>query len=585
LADQPEITPSERVRAWFGERKVLLLLDNLEQLAGGTAVLGELLASCPGLVLLVTSREPLHLAGEQQYEVPVLELVEAIELFTVRARAIAPHLSVDPEIAGAVCERVDRLPLAIELAAARTKTLPPAHVLARLEQRLPVLGTGPRDAPHRQRTLKATIDWSYDLLTEEEQHVFSRLAVFAGGWTFPAAEAVCDADLDMLQALADRSMIRVDDGRYSMLQTLREYALERLDEAGDADDVRLRYAHWYVELLQPKTNWYTPQSTLPANQSAAELENFRSALEWAAELGDSETVAWLVVSLSRWVWYRRGQLHEADRWLSFAREHQSDYPLLLQARVLSAARKFVGRRGDHDEAAGLGEQALAIYRELGHPEGVCMELNGRAASAAGRGDLGRARAALEEAIDHARTNELPGFLPDALNNLGDVAIAQGDLDEARALCEEGLKLAGSAGAGVDTPNLLINLTHIANLQRRHADAAELGRETLTVAIDREDSLTAAAAVMQIAWLLAQQGEPERAARLLGAGIGFHQKTDASLQRSDQVCADRTRDRLCDQLDAERLQALLDQGRDLPLEQAVRDALSESSVRTSRRQTA
>jgi len=587
LADQPDVTPTDRLRGWLVERKVLLLLDNLEQLVGGTAVLAELLAGCREVTLLVTSREPLHLAGEQQYEVPVLDPGEAVELFTARTRAIAPNLIVDPEVAGGICERLDRLPLAIELAAARSKTLPPADILARLEQRLPVLAAGPRDAPRRQRTLTGTIDWSYDLLSDPEQRLFARLAVFTGGWALAAAEAVCDADLDTLQALTDRSLIRVDDGRYSMLQTLQEYALEKLEGAAELDHMRRRHAHWYVELLQPRASLYreSAEASMLARRAVVGLENCRGALDWAAANGESETAGWLIVSMSRWVWYPRGLLHEAERWLGYAREHLADYPLLLQARVLGAARKFAWKRGAHDDTTELCDRALAIYRELGHAEGICIELSARSTSATDRGDLMAARTALQQAIVHARANGVPEFLPTGLCNLGDLAIEEDDLDEARAHCEEGLTLAESGAMTEATPWLLTNLTHIANLQSRHTDAAELGRKTVIVALDRDDSLLTAAALMEIAWVLAEQGEPKRAGRLLGAGLGFHETAGATLQRTDRVCEDRTCHSLRAQLDEHRVQTLLDEGRNLPLEQAVRDALTESPVGSPAREIA
>ena len=199
LVEQPDLTPAQRLDGYLRERELLLVLDNLEQLTPEVGILGELLAGCPGVRMLVTSREPLHLAGEQQYEVPVLDPEEAIELFIARARTVVPSLIIERESAGAVCERLDRLPLAIELAAARTKVLSPAEILDRLERRLPVLASGPRDAPQRQRTLQATIDWSYGLLNEDEQRLLSRLSAFAGGCTLQAAEAVCDAELDTLE--------------------------------------------------------------------------------------------------------------------------------------------------------------------------------------------------------------------------------------------------------------------------------------------------------------------------------------------------------------------------------------------------
>ena len=208
LGEVAGLAPARRLEQWLGERRVLLVLDNLEQLADGSAVLAMLLSACPGLTLLVTSREPLHLAGEQQYEVPVLEPEDAVALFESRTQAVVPALIVHPKLANAICARLDYLPLAIELAAARTKAIAPGEILARLDSRLPLLTGGPRDAPRRQQTLRATIDWSYELLDDEQRRLFARLAVFAGGCALAAAETVCHGDLDTLQALVDRSLLR-----------------------------------------------------------------------------------------------------------------------------------------------------------------------------------------------------------------------------------------------------------------------------------------------------------------------------------------------------------------------------------------
>ena len=262
----------------------MLLLDNLEQLTAGTAVLGELLAECPDVTLLVTSREPLLLAGEQQYEVPVLERGDAVELFITRAHAVKPTIEVGADIAERICERLDCLPLAIELAAARTKALSPAEILARLDTRLPLLTGGPRDAPRRQRTLSATIDWSHELLNSEERRLFARLAVFAGGCTLAAAQAVCGARLDTLQALVDRSLIRTDGERYWMLQTLREYALERLEQTGEQDVLRQRHLEHYLHLVEhtaPRLSTHHEREALAVLDG--EIDNLRAALQWALE--------------------------------------------------------------------------------------------------------------------------------------------------------------------------------------------------------------------------------------------------------------------------------------------------------------
>jgi predicted ATPase len=552
------------------------VLDNLEQLAPGAAVLGGLLAAAPGLRLLTTSREPLRLAGEQQYEVPVLEAVDAVELFSARAHSVAPRLTVDPDLTGRICERLDRLPLAIELAAARVKTLQPGEILTRLEQGLPVLATGPRDAARRQQTLTATIDWSYDLLAVEEQRLFARLSVFAGGFTFAAAEAICDADLDTLQALTDRSLLKAEDGRYTMLQTLREYALGRLERSAEGDELRRRHADCYAGLLRGETDWDGSQSPILPSRPV-ELENLRAALEWAAARGETETVAQLTVLSCQWAWSRLGRLDEAERWLRFSCEHQDGLPLSLRAAVMSERMELLHKRGEHAAGAAFCEQALVMYRELEDHDGIMWSLNSRSAFASERGDFAGARSALEEQIVHARVHNRPGWVPGVLCNLADVAILEGNLDEARAFCEKGLALVESLGKTRVKAYLLVNLADVANRRGRHSNAARCGHEALTASIDHEDLFIAAAAMMQIGWSLAVEGEPEQAARFLGTALGFNEDAGATLQQTDRVCQQRTYEILSAQFDEPTLRTLLDEGRKVPVQDAIADALDEASI--------
>jgi predicted ATPase len=231
----------------------------------------------------------LHLAVEQQYEVPVLEPDDAVALFDSRTQAVVPDLIVHPELADAICARLDYLPLAIELAAARTKALAPGDILRRLDTRLPLLTGGPRDAPRRQRTLRATLDWSYELLGDEQRRLFARLAVFGGGCTLDAAEAVCGAELDALHALVDRSLLRHDGERYWMLPTLREYGLEQLKRTGETEELRRSHARWFVAFTHSQgLDTRAPPTPVLLGRVRAERENFRAALEWAAESGDSD---------------------------------------------------------------------------------------------------------------------------------------------------------------------------------------------------------------------------------------------------------------------------------------------------------
>ncbi len=573
VAEQAGLTPVQRLEQWLVRRRLLLVLDNLEQLAAGTAVLGELLAACPGLTLLVTSREPLHLSGERQYEVPVLDLADAVELFTTRAQAIKPDVEFRAELTAAICERLDCLPLAIELAAARTRVLPAEEILAQLERRLPLLTGGPRDAPHRQRTLRATIDWSYDLLNSREQRLFARMGVFAGGCTLAAAEAVCDAELDDLQALVGRSLIRSDGERFWMLQTLREYALEQLEQTGEEEALRRAHADWLIELLEAQElappGWPNERSH---RHVAPERENFRAALEWASSSGSTQILARLASPLVG-VWITGGQLHEAKRWTTLMLEHADEYSGRLAAQVISAARSHAHHRGDHLEAAALANRALALWREVGDPEAIGREMVSSGFVDHLGGDLASGRSALEAAVEFAREHELAAVLAAALNNLADLAIHEGELGEARSLSEESLAISapGSVSAGI----VLINLAYIETLERHYAEATRLAREALETALPRGDLLMAAWATIAIAWPLAEQGELEQSGRLLGAGIGFLDTAGAGGDWMDEASEEATLKVLHDQLEPETVRALLDEGRNLALEDAIHSVLSRS----------
>ena len=573
LSDEPDLTPAQQLEGYLRDRELLLVLDNLEQLTPGVGVLGELLARAPGVRMLVTSREPLHLAGEQQYEVPVLDLGDAIELFTARTKTVAPNLAIDRESVAAVCERLDRLPLAIELAAARTKVLTPDEILDRLERRLPVTATGPRDAPHRQRTLQATIDWSYNLLNVEEQRLFARLSVFAGGGTLAAAQTVCGADLNTLQALVDRSLVRRDGSRYSMLVTIRDYALERLDQSGEGEESRTAHAQWLVELLEAQG---LPQPWWPDAKSRAivvpEQENFTAALEWASLTGRSEILARLAGPLVG-VWVTQGRQHEADRWMKLVLENQKSYSGRLAAQVLSAAAIVARQRGESNKGLMLGQQALEYWREVGDARAIGMALLELDAPRNTSAQAPRERTALERAVQFARDNDLTEVLAAALDNLADLVISTGNLSEGRAFCEESLALSTAGSSARDIA--LLNLAHIETSEGRPAEAEQLIREALESALLRGDLLVAAFAAIGMAWPLAEQGQLEWSAHLLGAGLGFLQTAGAVTQWMHDECEAAVSNILHSQLDAENVEALLVEGRDRGLEAVANEALKAS----------
>jgi predicted ATPase/class 3 adenylate cyclase len=262
----------------LGSRRALLLLDNFEHVIAAAHALRDVCARSPDLKLLVTSREPLHLAAEREYAVPPMHEREAVALFGERARAVKSDFVVDEDVLE-ICRRLDCLPLALELAAARTKALSTKDLLRRLNKRLPLLTGGPRDAPERQRTLRATIAWSYELLAPEEQRLFAGLAVFAGGCTLEAAEEVCETDIDAIAALVDKSLLRREGQRYFQLEVIGEYALERLEESGDLELLRRRHAEYYLELARSVQDLIrSPQAAALLDQLERDHENLRVAL-------------------------------------------------------------------------------------------------------------------------------------------------------------------------------------------------------------------------------------------------------------------------------------------------------------------
>lgn len=571
IGEQPDLAPAQRLQRYLRDRELLMVVDNLEHLTDGVEVLGDLLAACPGLKILATSREPLHLVGEQQYDVPVLDPGDAIELFISRVRAIAPNLAVDRDGAGALCECLDWLPLAIELAAARTKVLSTTEMIDRLESRLPVLASGPRNAPQRQRTLRATIDWSYNLLSDEERVLLARLSVFAGGCTLQAAEVVCGAELDLLAALVDRSLIRIDSGRYRMLRTLSEYALEKLALSGEEDRVRRSHARWCVELLHlhrmdeclPDVEPQTPRGMV----AVEERENFRAALEWAERSGEFETVARLVAPLAM-SWIVQGRLTEAERWLRVVRERSAEYPLALQGLVLTAARELACAQGAYRESADLCDQARTIYRELGDARGLLLETTKRAVAASAVGDQPGAHALLQESLALEREHDLAHAHAHTLVHLAGLYLAEGRIERARVALEEALLATepGSRGRVM----VQVNLAHVANLERRHTDAAGYAREVLQRVFSIGFPHAGAAAALEFAWSLAVLRQPERAARMLGAAIEFYRDAGTFME-SDGVDAEHaTRDALAGQLEEHTFQALLDEGCEMTIATAVRE---------------
>ena len=396
-------------------REMLLLLDNLEQVIEAAPELSALVAACPNLALLVTSRELLRVQGEVEYSVPPLGSSEAVALFCERSR-----LEATVEIAE-LCERLDDLPLAVELAAARTKALSPTQILERISQRLDLLKGG-RDAEARQQTLRATIAWSYDLLSQEEQRVFRALSVFAGGCTLDAAEEVAGADLDTLQSLVEKSLLRVTNERYWMLETIREYAAERLQNESEDSEILERHTRWYLRLAKSahgelrgpsQGEWFALLN--------ADLENLRSAISWAQEHDKR-----LEVDLAGATWFflaMRGLLREALGYLVRAIEMAEDDPSLDRGELLYGASFVSSKTGDYDAVKRWSGQRLELARARDDAPMIARSLIGLALAADMENERERALTLYLEAADLARECGDMQSLTVVAANLGGMALA------------------------------------------------------------------------------------------------------------------------------------------------------------------
>jgi predicted ATPase len=418
------------VAEFIGDRALLLLFDNFEQVVEAAGDLSGLMASCPRLEVLVTSREPLHVSGEQEYPVPPLAPDEGVDLFVARARAVRPEFQADDAVSE-ICRRLDDLPLALELAAARVKALSSGQMLERLTQRLPLLTGGARDLPERQRTLRATIEWSHELLTSDEQRLFARLAVFSGGCTLVAAEEVADADLDTLQSLVDKSLVRHSDGRISMLETIREYAAERLREGGDETTTRDRHLDHFLSLAERAYDGRFASAFTWYPIVDSEHDNIRAALDWA-RVSRPMAEAQLAGAVA-FYWYLRGHAHETRERLSGALAGYESRDR-IRARALTQLGQDLDAPG---KALACLDEALDIWREQGDVHGEAFALESVGSMHINFGQYAPAKVALEESLALLRQSgapEVEGLR--ALSQLCHLLVATGEIDRAEPMARE-----------------------------------------------------------------------------------------------------------------------------------------------------
>jgi predicted ATPase len=503
----------------IGERDLLLVLDNLEQVIEAASELAELLESCPNLRLLVTSRELLRVRGETEYPVAPLEEADAVRLFCTRS-----GLEATAEIAE-LCRRLDNLPLAVELAAARTRLLSPAQVLERLSRRLDLLKGG-RDVDPRQQTLRATIEWSYDLLEQSEQATFVRLGVFAGGFELEAAEAVVGADVDVLQSLVEKQLLRRwPSGRLGMLETIREFARERLSASADTS-VERRHAVYYTELAETaERHYFGAEQPIWLDRLRVEIPNLRAVLR----TGDDAAVTRVAAALP-FCWYSLGQWREARQSLEAAHVRLDGAPAEVRAKVLGGLAVYRSFDGDLDEAVALSHESVELARaaEDAGVLGQALIMQQLVLSASGRDEeMGQAA---QDAITSARASGDRFLLAISLNNLADLELRRERYAEAKTLLDESVELAetlgdrfNEAGIRAGRASALIQIGQPDTARAEFAlvlqAALELGAiEHVVVALEG------------LAAVAAETGQDDEAPRLFGAAHAYARAHDLDYDR-------------------------------------------------------
>ncbi|HUQ34449.1 MAG TPA: tetratricopeptide repeat protein [Pyrinomonadaceae bacterium] len=531
---------AERLKEHLRDRHALLVLDNFEQVVSAAPLVAELLAAAAGLKALVTSRAALRVTCEHEFAVPPLALPprarqhmsaehllqhDAVRLFVERARAVKSDFALAEEdvcAAAEICRRLDGLPLAIELAAARVKVLPPRAMLQRLENRLKLLTGGARDLPTRQQTMRGVVAWSYDLLSEDEKRLFRRLSIFVGGCTLEAAEAVCGAPgdlglevIDGAGSLVDKSLLQQKEGaggepRLTMLETIREYGLEQLSVSGEAGALHGRHAQFYLafaESAEPELHGAGQELWL--DRLEAEHDNLRAAARWVEECGETEAGLRMAVGLWRF-WEMRGFIAEGRERLSRLLYAAGPTPTRVRLKALYAAGVLADAQCDYDEARAMFEENLKLNRQLGDKWGTASSINNLGIAAIRQRDYDAARALYEESLALLREMGNRRAVALSLANLGNVADLRGDYDAAYALYAEGMEVFKGLR---DTWGIALSLNHLGDVARHRGDydaARALYEESMATFDEMGDRRGSANLLADIGDLARERGDCDAA---------------------------------------------------------------------------
>jgi predicted ATPase/DNA-binding CsgD family transcriptional regulator len=585
------------------QREHLLVLDNFEHLLAAAPVVAGLLAAGPGLKILVTSREVLRLRGEHELVVPPLALPDetgwrefevlaaaaAVRLFVQRARAACADFVLDEENAAdvaAVCARLDGLPLAIELAAARVSHLSPGDILERIDRqrsaRFSLLTGGPRDAPARLRTMRDAIVWSHDLLDDSERAWFRRLAVFVGGFGIEAAAAVCDMDewdaLDGVCSLRAKSLMRDDRGgagepRFAMLESIRAFALEQLAASGEAEEVRRRHAAWCLTFAEHAgAQVKGPDDAIWLPRLEREHANLLAALSWLKEQGNGPCLLRLAGAL--WpFWEEHAHYGEGRRWLETALALDGEAPAADHLRVLTGAGTMARHQTDFAQATSRHEQALTLAGALGDHEAEAVAINYLGAEAMELGDFDAARVRFEACIATARAAGTPHPMIRALHNLAQIQRVQGDSVAARQRMEDVLALAREHRMGWLLPGILGGLGLTAADLGDCERATALFHESLSLAVAKGNLGSVVDGIEGLARVSAVMGQAAQATRLFGAGEALRETLVWPLSPTEIAYAEPIMNALRNALGADGFAAAWEQGRSLSQEEALEEALA------------
>lgn len=555
LHESSEGEMSQQLTLLLQEKQFLLVLDNFEHLLEGAPFVADLLSRCPHLCVLVTSRVPLHLRAEQVLPLAPLPLADAIKLFQERALAIRPGGVYAEHQVAAICERLDRLPLAIELAAVHVNTFSLSELSERLTHRLALLREGPRDLPARQQTMEAAIAWSYELLTEKEQQCFRALGVFVGGWTRASAEAVCQAGEEKtpeetilaLAALVDASLVQVDiplDGpaRFGMLELMRDYALERLRVAGEEELYRQRHAAYYAQLAERASSGIPGQRVQDA-LLLQDVPNVRAAIGWALE---QHEVA-LGLQLARFClgsWWSQGRISEAEGilerllrlgWQSGAQGVQ----IARRALVLHAFGQSLLVRGKTEQAQAVAREALSRAQSSEDHCSICSALAILGQIAQQGGNLDEAEACFAKSDEHARLGGEPDLQGNSLRNLAELARMRGDLVRATLLYQQAQTVARAKGMTFHAALITTLLGHLASQQHNYALAKSHYRESLVVFRSFDSPTFMAWCLEGFAAALNAERQYAQATRLGAAAVTMRKRVQTPLPPSERDAFEQT----------------------------------------------